>query len=60
MSCWFELMTSQTCRKGHEGIALHKLSVFVQKVSRIEAMWTFPFGLIVQDRGQERNHCGPL
>lgn len=53
-------LNSPTCRKRHEGGSLDKLPIFVQKVSRIKAVWVLPLTLIIQNWCQERIHCGPL
>lgn len=49
-----------TCRKWNEGISLDKLFLFVQEVSRKKAVWSLPLIWIMQDRCQERKHCGSL
>lgn len=53
-------LSSETCRKCHEGITLQEVSIFVQEVGRMKALWFLPFILIMEDRCQERKHHGSL
>lgn len=51
---------SLTRRKWQESLSFDKLSIFVQKVSRIKVEWLLPLSLIIEDRGQQRINSGTL
>lgn len=53
-------LLSLTSRKWQESLSFDKLSIFVQKVSRIKVEWLLPLSLIVEDRGQQRIDSGTL
>lgn len=53
-------LPSPTCRKWQESLSFDKLSIFVQKVSRIKVVWLLPLSLIIEDRGQQRIDSGTL
>lgn len=50
-----QIHTSLTSRERHEGCALPKLPVLVQKVSRVESIGRLPLVLVKQHRGQIGN-----
>lgn len=49
-----------TSRERHEGCALPKLPLLVQKVSRVESVGRLPLVLVKQHRGQIRNDRNSL
>lgn len=53
-------LLSLTSRKWQESLSFDKLSIFVQKVSRIKVEWLLPLSLIIEDRGQKRIDSGTL